>query len=104
MSNECTNESCDTTKQNTNCGSNEECCDLPEKLIGLADEAWFEVLKDKVKKEIESSCGETLDKLAQVVAQANSDRWAHKIQGKVKCDEFKSNVKELLVSCSCDKK
>ena len=103
MSNECSNDSCCGTKESSNCGSDQDCCDMPEKLLGLADEAWHEVVKDKIKAEIESSCGEKLDKLAKIVASANSGRWAHQIQGKVKCEEFKSSIKELFVSCETEK-
>ena len=104
MSNECSNDSCcSTTQVSSNCGSDQDCCDMPEKLLGLADEAWYEVVKDKIKSEIESSCGEKLDKLAKIVASANSGRWAHQIQGKVKCEEFKSSIKELFVSCEKEK-
>lgn len=101
MSQHCSNDSCST--ENAKCESTQECCDMPEKLIALADEAWFEVVKDKIKKEIEMSCGEKLDKLAKIVASANGERWSHKIQAKVKCDGFKSDIKELLTSCASEK-
>ena len=101
MSQECTNESCNTN--NSNCNSSNDCCDLPERLIGLADEAWFEVVKDKLKKEIESSCGEKLDQLAKIVADANCAKWAHEVQGKVKCEEYKGAIKQLFVSCANEK-
>ena len=103
MSTECSNDSCCTTKESPNCGTGQECCDMPEKLIGLADEAWYEVVKDKIKKEIESTCGEKLDKLAQIVASTNNERWAYKIQGKAKCEEFKNSIKELFMSCETEK-
>ena len=103
MSQECTEGRCCTTTGNTNCNSGDECCDLPEKLIALADEAWYEVVKAKLKKEIESSCGDKLDKLAKIVAETNNKRWAHKIEGKVTCEEYKNSIKDLFVSCATDK-
>ena len=103
MSSECSNDSCCTTTESSNCGTDQECCDMPEKLIAIADEAWYEVVKDKIKKEIEATCGEKLDKLAQIVASANNQRWTHQIQGKVLCEEYKNNIKELFGSCAKEK-
>ena len=75
-----------------------ECCDIPEKLLCLADEAWREVLKEKIKQEIEKSAGPKLGTLAKLVAETNHRRWAHLIQGKQKCDEYKQQVKAALAS------
>lgn len=103
MSQQCTNDSCCTTTDNVNCDTGDECCDLPEKLIGLADEAWFEVVREKIKKEIEATCGDKLDELAKIVANTNNARWTHKIQGKVKCEEYKNSIRDLFTSCSTEK-
>ena len=102
MSTECSNDSCCNTNDKDQCNSTDQCCDMPEKLIQLADEAWYEVMKDKLKKEIEATCGEKLDKLAQIVASTNNARWGHKIQGKVMCDEYKNSIKELFTSCQTE--
>ena len=77
-----------------------ECCNAPEKLLCLADEAWKEVLKDKIKQEIEKNSGAKLDALAKLVANANQQKWAHLIEGKQKCDSFKDQVREALLSLS----
>jgi hypothetical protein len=75
---------------------------MPEKLLAIADEAWYELLKEKIKKEIEKSCGPRLDKLSKLVAEANNGKWAHEIQGKVKCDEYKRNLKAMFTE-DCNK-
>jgi hypothetical protein len=95
--------SCETTKSSCsepvhNAGT--ECCDMPEKLLCLADEAWKEVVKDKIKQEIERTAGAKLDALAKLVAETNHKRWAHLIEGKQKCNEFKEQVKEVMLSFS----
>ena len=77
---------------------------MPQQLLGLADDAWHELLKEKIKASIEESCGEKLDELAGLVREANSFRWQHKIQGKVKCDEYQSNVRAFFTDCGCDEK
>lgn len=99
--------SCDQTQGSGACaepaaqhGSDSECCNMPEKLLCLADEAWKEVVKDKIKKEIEKNAGAKLDALAKLVAEANHQKWTHLIEGKQKCDSFKDQVKEVFLSLS----
>ncbi len=102
MSDQCSNPKCCSSENATNISdaSSEECCKIPEKLLALADQAWEEVVKEKIKQQIIASDGEKLDKLVQIVAQANAERWAHRIQGKARCDEYKSKLKEFFTS-SC---
>lgn len=97
MSNACdvSNEACAESAAHS---ADKECCDAPEKLLCLADEAWRELLKDKIKQEIEKAAGPKLNSLAKLVAETNHRRWSHLIQGKQKCDEFKQQVKEALTS------
>lgn len=98
------NESCSTDKnschdaksQDCSTGGKEQECNLHEKLLCLADEAWKEVLKEKIKAEIEKTSGEKLSKLAKVVAEANGRKWQFMIQGKKACDEYKNQVRGLL--------
>ena len=103
MSNQCEETgTCATSAPETQCcDSSTECCDMPEKLLALADEAWHEVLKEKIRKEIEESCGEKLNDLARLVATANGQKWSHMIAGKAKCDQYKRSVKEFFYTC-CD--
>jgi hypothetical protein len=58
----------------------------------MADEAWMEILKEKIKKQIESAGGEHLDQLAKIVAESNKERWEHKLA----INELASNYKEKL--------
>lgn len=99
--------SCDETQDSGACaetkaqhGGDSECCNMPEKLLCLADEAWKEVVKDKIKQEIEKNSGAKLDALAKLVAEANHKKWTHLIEGKQKCDQFKDQVKEAFLSLS----
>lgn len=99
--------SCDQTKGPDDCsetaahhGADSECCNMPEKLLCLADEAWKEVVKDKIKQEIEKTAGAKLDALAKLVAEGNHKKWSYLIEGKQQCDQFKDQVKEALLSLS----
>jgi len=94
MTEQCTTECCDTQK-----GSS-DCCDMPEKLLALADEAWFEVLKDKIKKDILSSSGDKMDKLAKLVSETNNAKWGHMMSGKMQCEEYKQNLQKLFSEAS----
>lgn len=72
-----------------------DCC-CSEKFLKLADEAWMEVLKEKIKDEIrkEKECG--LIKLAEIIAKANSEKWKHKIGLKMKRENYKDTLKEYF--------
>lgn len=76
-------------------------CHCAEKFLEVADEAWKEVLKEKIKTKIIAKKGEHLDKLAEMVAEANGEKWKHMISAKMKCNEFKENLKGFFTS-SCE--
>lgn len=89
----CTTESCATApKTNGDCE-----CNMHEELLALADDAWMELLKDKIKAEIEKANGPHMDKIAKLVADANCAKWGNMIQAKVKCNEYKENLKALMI-------
>lgn len=76
-------------------------CHCAEKFLEIADEAWKEVLKEKIKTKIIAKKGEHIDKLAEMVATANGEKWKNMIAAKMKCNEFKENLKEFFTS-SCE--
>lgn len=73
-----------------------EHCHCEEKFLKLADDAWMELLKEKIKAKVEKEQGESLDKVADIVAKANSEKWKHKIMIKCKCEEYKNTLKEFF--------
>lgn len=62
----------------------------------MADEAWMEVLKDKIKAQVIAIGGEHLDQLAKLVAESNSARWKEKLALQRKCNEFKDKVAQFF--------
>lgn len=76
----------------------EEHCHCEEKFMKIADEAWMELLKEKIKAEIEKKQGDSLEKLAEIITKANSEKWRHKITIKSKCEEYKNNLKDFFSS------
>lgn len=74
----------------------EDSCGCAEKFLELADEAWAEVLKEKIKEKIYAHKGEHMDKLAEIIAKANGERWKNKISSKHNCHEFKEDLKDYF--------
>ena len=69
-----------------------------EIFLKLADEAWVEVLKEKIKTEIEKKKGSDLEKLAVIIAKANGEKWKNKIAIKTKSEEYKNTLKDYFSS------
>lgn len=74
-------------------------CHCVEKFLELADEAWKELLVEKIKEKILTKKGEHLEKLAEIISTANGERWKHKIGAKTNVNEFKDKLKEFLSAC-----
>lgn len=73
-------------------------CSCAEKFLQIADEAWTEVLKDKIKAKILAKKGDHIEKLAEIVAMANGEKWKHIISAKTKCHKFKDELKDFFTS------
>lgn len=63
-----------------------------EQLIQIADEAWMEVLKEKMKAQIEAQSGKHLDKLAKLVTEENENRWHDKTKNTNHVHEFRDKI------------
>ena len=77
-------------------GDSEGGCNCAEKFLQIADEAWKEVLKESIKAKIIAKKGEHIDKLAEMVAAANGEKWKNKISAKTHCNKFKDELKEYF--------
>lgn len=94
----------DTCSCGCGCGCGEHSedgghCHCAQKFLKIADEAWVEVLKDKIKTKILAHKGEHMDKLAEIIASANGEKWKYLISAKTKGHEFKDKLKEFMSSC-----
>lgn len=83
----CKNDCCECECE---CCSNkqDECESKAEFLLEVADCAWTEVLKEKIKEQILATEGERMKELAKIVAETNSKRWKNKMDSKKICKEF----------------
>lgn len=81
-------------------GSNGKECHHAEKFLELADCAWMEVLKEKIKDHIRNNA-QHLDELAKLVSEANKERWQKKMDNKKCCGHFEDQLKEFFSRCGC---
>lgn len=70
--------------------------DFSHFLIQLADEAWMEVLKEKIKENIRAGKNGPIDELAKTVAEANGERWRHKLSLQKNQRDFKNKINTLF--------
>jgi hypothetical protein len=63
------------------CGCRHCCCNHTQKFLELADHAWMELLKEKIKEHIQSHA-KNIDELARLIAEANHERWQKKMEDK----------------------
>jgi len=85
------------------CCSEHEHDDFYAQLIEMADEAWMEVLKCKIKEEIKNKTGTHLDELAKIVSDANHYRWKHKMEARKGGGDFKEKVRNFFDRTSNNK-
>lgn len=60
--------------------------------LELADTAWEEVLKDKMKDYILETQEKRMEELAKIVAEGNNQKWKDKMHKKHSGGEFKEKL------------
>lgn len=92
----CSCHSCTCCSQNQGGG-----CDHGKKLLEIADLAWMEALKEKIKQHILAS-DHKIDEIAKIVGEANRDLWRHKMD-KVKVKEnYECRLLEAMGKGCCN--
>jgi hypothetical protein len=87
------------------CHENEEDrCEFSEQLLEMADEAWMELVKEKIKEQIQATSGKKLDELAKLVNETNHERWGEFFAEKRTTENFKSRLREYFHSSERKKK
>lgn len=88
-------------QKNCTCGSNNSGGSCSSKFLELADQAWMEVLKEKIKDHIRAN-NKNIDELAKLVSEANHERWKKKIEEKSCCGGFEEKLRNFFAnSCKC---
>ena len=70
----------------------DEKCTMAEDILSLAKCAKHELLKEKMKKQLEAKIGKKLDKVAEVTVDALIACMQHKMNEGHACDQYKENL------------
>ena len=85
------------------CGSGHGHCeceeedDMASQMLELADEAWGELLKEKIKKLLEKNQGAKLDKLAEICYEGAHEYYTGKFGEKAKWAEFEEKLNAAMM-------
>lgn len=92
---------CQTSCGGGSCGNecqSESChpgCNYAQKFLELADHAWMEVLKEKIKENIQAN-SKNMDELARLISEANHEKWQKKMEDKKCCGSFEERLGEFF--------
>lgn len=92
-SHECSNSCCDDHHQSCHHVVQK---DFAHQLLEIADEAWMEILKEKIKDQILKTNGPQLEKLAKLVSSSNNERWKYKIAGNAASNHYREKFAEYF--------
>lgn len=87
---------CSCHKQEASCSAGEKQEDQMHYLLEIADEAWSEVLKEKIKEHIIATQNDRMTELAKIVSEGNHQRWKNKMETKQGCFDFKEKLSRFF--------
>jgi len=87
---DCCKDEC--SSEHEECHEDENECNKTDFFLEVADCAWTEVLKDKIKEHILQTQGDRMTELAKIVAEGNGQRWKNKMENKKNCMEFEEKL------------
>lgn len=92
---------CNSNKENScehkeSCCNHEHHCEFLKFLLEVADCAWKEALKEKIKEHILATQGDRMAELAKIVSETNNERWKHKMQKKRGLKDFKERLSHFF--------
>ncbi len=92
---ECSSEEkccCPCHARHEQCHEEEDNHDKGSYFYELADQAWEEVLLEKMKKHILDTQDKRMSELAKIVAEGNNQRWRNKMEKKRGCMEMQEQL------------
>ncbi|MBA3722067.1 MAG: hypothetical protein H0W88_06680 [Parachlamydiaceae bacterium] len=73
----------------------DDCAEKSQQLLNLANIAWMEVLKEKIKEHIRATDSK-IDEMAKIVAESNREYWHAKMaEGKAK-EHYETRLSQLF--------
>lgn len=73
-------------------------CDFAQRFLEIADEAWIEVLKEKIKENIRKN-DPKIDEIARIVAEANNEKWKKKTSSHKCCENYEHQLHAIFENC-----
>jgi len=97
----CEEKTCETDGS-SNCKSSDGCnlnsgCSMSDEIFSIANEAWRELLKEKMKKEFEKQRGEKMNGIAVVGVEGAMNYWQNMMAGKGATQEFQEKLKQAFM-------
>lgn len=92
---ECNENSCNEQSECSN--SKGTGCEMTDMMMCLADEAWKQLMVEKMKQQFEQQRGEKMNRVAAASIEASIAKWEHKMSGKMKCQEAKGKLKAAFM-------
>ena len=99
----CSNEEepCCGVETQESCCQSDSCCDesggFASGVLRIADDAWAELLKEKIKKAFEAKKGKKMDKIAEIAADAAAAYWDSKKKGKAIAKDHYAKLEQALL-------
>ena len=100
MGEDCCDEKCCSSKScecNESCGCSSEETSKSAYMLKLADEAWSELMKEKMKESIEKMVGDKMNKTAQVSVEASMAYWSNKMRNEAAWAEFEEKLRKSMM-------
>lgn len=69
---------------------------MPKMMMALSNQAWAELMREKMKKHLDAANGKKMDATAKVAADACIAFWDGKMQQKEQFEEFERKLKEAM--------
>ena len=96
----CEEKSCCESNKESECCSEKSCCEDDSKgkmMMEIANEAWTELMKDKMKAAYEKAKGDKMDKVAHISVEACMAYWANKMKSQAAWEEFEEKLKNAMM-------
>ena len=99
MENECSEDKCCSTGKESCCceSSCGESNNVSKIVLQLANEAWGELMKDKMKAAYEKETGDKMSKAAQVGVEASIAFWSGKMKERASFAEFEEKLRKAMM-------
>ncbi|MBI1935580.1 hypothetical protein HYS31_04005 [Candidatus Woesearchaeota archaeon] len=100
MGEECCGDGCCESGKGSGCCEESCCCEESmskgKYMMGLADRAWEELMKEKMKVAFEKAKGEKMERVAQMSVEACMAYWSNKMKEEGAWAEFEEKLRNAM--------